>query len=176
MSILEETTDPDLYGSTGHPAPLDDSTRRTTKSVHSGQGGCREGDSRHEYCRVIITINDVLAIVDSGLVREMSWNAESGMSTMQTVTTSRASAAAHRSRRSSGSVVLQDIFSRNPARDGGTTDARDSTNRARGDLSSNVLDDARRCAALPLKSHGSSLGRNGGICHGQTLQTWSHQA
>ena len=39
-----------------------------------------------------VTINDVLAVVDSGLVREMSWNAESGMSTMQTVTTSRASA------------------------------------------------------------------------------------
>jgi ATP-dependent RNA helicase DHX36 len=39
-----------------------------------------------------VTINDVLAVLDGGLVREMNWNAESGMSTMDTVPTSRASA------------------------------------------------------------------------------------
>ena len=39
-----------------------------------------------------VTIDDVLAIVDSGLVRELSWNAESSMSLMGTVQTSRASA------------------------------------------------------------------------------------
>ena len=39
-----------------------------------------------------VTIDDVLAVVDSGLVREMSYNPESAMSTMGTVSTSRASA------------------------------------------------------------------------------------
>jgi ATP-dependent RNA helicase DHX36 len=39
-----------------------------------------------------VTIDDVLAVVDSGLVREMNFNAESNMSTMATVPTSRASA------------------------------------------------------------------------------------
>jgi ATP-dependent RNA helicase DHX36 len=39
-----------------------------------------------------VTIDDVLAVVDSGLVREMSYNPESAMSMMGTVATSRASA------------------------------------------------------------------------------------
>jgi ATP-dependent RNA helicase DHX36 len=39
-----------------------------------------------------VTINDALAIVDSGLAREMNWDAESAMSTMCTVPTSKASA------------------------------------------------------------------------------------
>ena len=39
-----------------------------------------------------VTIDDVLAVVDSGLVREMNYNPESAMSTMGTVSTSRASA------------------------------------------------------------------------------------
>jgi ATP-dependent RNA helicase DHX36 len=39
-----------------------------------------------------VTIDDVLAVVDSGLVREMSYNPESAMSAMGTVATSRASA------------------------------------------------------------------------------------
>jgi ATP-dependent RNA helicase DHX36 len=39
-----------------------------------------------------VTIDDVLVVVDSGLVREMSYNPESAMSTMGTVPTSRASA------------------------------------------------------------------------------------
>jgi len=39
-----------------------------------------------------ITIDDVLAVVDGGLVRELRWDAESAMSTMETVPTSRASA------------------------------------------------------------------------------------
>jgi HrpA-like RNA helicase len=39
-----------------------------------------------------VTIDDVLAVVDSGLVREMSYNPESAMSMMGTETTSRASA------------------------------------------------------------------------------------
>ena len=39
-----------------------------------------------------VTIDDVLAVVDSGLVREMSYNPESAMSMMGTASTSRASA------------------------------------------------------------------------------------
>jgi len=39
-----------------------------------------------------VTIDDVLAVIDSGLVRELRWDAESAMSTMETVPTSRASA------------------------------------------------------------------------------------
>jgi len=39
-----------------------------------------------------VTIDDVLAIVDSGLVREMGWDAHSAMSTMRTVPASRVSA------------------------------------------------------------------------------------
>ena len=39
-----------------------------------------------------VTIDDVLAVIDSGLVREMTFDAESVMSTMETVPTSRASA------------------------------------------------------------------------------------
>jgi ATP-dependent RNA helicase DHX36 len=39
-----------------------------------------------------ITINDVLAVVDSGLVRELNFDAESGMATMETPLTSRSSA------------------------------------------------------------------------------------
>ena len=39
-----------------------------------------------------VTIDDVLAVVDSGLVREMSYNPESAMSAMGTTATSRASA------------------------------------------------------------------------------------
>ena len=39
-----------------------------------------------------VTIDDVLAVVDSGLVRELNWDAEKSMSTMVTVPTSKASA------------------------------------------------------------------------------------
>mmetsp|Transcript_33026 Transcript_33026/g.69511 ORF Transcript_33026/g.69511 Transcript_33026/m.69511 type:complete len:1352 (-) Transcript_33026:200-4255(-) len=39
-----------------------------------------------------VTIDDVLAVIDGGLVREMNWDSESAMSTMDTVLTSRASA------------------------------------------------------------------------------------
>ena len=39
-----------------------------------------------------VTINDVLAVVDGGLVRELNWDAESAMSTMETVGISQASA------------------------------------------------------------------------------------
>jgi HrpA-like RNA helicase len=39
-----------------------------------------------------VTINDVLSVIDTGLVREMNFDAESGMSTMETVPTSKASA------------------------------------------------------------------------------------
>jgi len=38
-----------------------------------------------------VTIDDVLAVVDSGLVRELNWDAEKSMSTMVTVPTSKAS-------------------------------------------------------------------------------------
>lgn len=38
-----------------------------------------------------VTIDDVLAVVDSGLVRELNWDAESAMSRMETVPTSKAS-------------------------------------------------------------------------------------
>lgn len=39
-----------------------------------------------------VTIDDVLAVVDGGLVRELNWDAEKSMSTMVTVPTSKASA------------------------------------------------------------------------------------
>ena len=39
-----------------------------------------------------VTINDVLAVVDSGLVRELNYNAERAMNSMETNSTSRASA------------------------------------------------------------------------------------
>lgn len=45
-----------------------------------------------------VTINDALAIVDSGLVRELNWNSESAMSTMETVPTSKASATQRKGR------------------------------------------------------------------------------
>ena len=45
-----------------------------------------------------VTINDALAIVDSGLVREMNWDPKSAMSTMETIPTSQASATQRKGR------------------------------------------------------------------------------
>ena len=93
MSILEETTDPDLYEKL-LVIPLHSTIpqEEQQKVFIPAKEGVVKVILATNIAESSVTINDVLAVVDSGLVREMSWNAESGMSTMQTVTTSRASA------------------------------------------------------------------------------------
>ena len=93
MAILEETTDPELYEKL-NVIPLHSTIpqEEQQKVFIPAPDGVVKVILATNIAESSVTINDVLAVVDSGLVREMSWNAESGMSTMGTVGTSRASA------------------------------------------------------------------------------------
>lgn len=93
MAILEETSDPELYKKM-KVIPLHSTIpqEEQQKVFIPAPDGVVKVILATNIAESSVTINDVLAVVDSGLVREMSWNAESGMSMMGTVCTSRASA------------------------------------------------------------------------------------
>lgn len=93
MEILQDTTDAELYGKM-NVIPLHSTIpqEEQQKVFVPAPDGVVKVIFATNIAESSVTINDVLAVVDSGLVREMSWNPESGMSCMETVTTSRASA------------------------------------------------------------------------------------
>ena len=93
MAILEETSDPGLFEKI-KVIPLHSTIpqEEQQKVFIPAPDGVVKVIFATNIAESSVTINDVLAVIDSGLVREMSWNAESGMSMMGTVCTSRASA------------------------------------------------------------------------------------
>ena len=93
MRLLEENTDPSLLESI-RILPLHSSIPQSDQQkvfLPAGEG-CVKVILATNIAESSVTINDVLAIVDSGLVKEMSYDSEKSLSKMQTVLCSKASA------------------------------------------------------------------------------------
>ena len=119
-----------------------------------------------------VTIDDVLSVIDAGLVREMSYNAESAMSSMETVLISSASATQRSGR--AGRVAPGSCFrlySRGVHASMAERPTPEIQRTALGDVFADRSDDRKWHSEILVKGFRSSERRHGNVCRRSIGQT-----